>query len=309
MLHMVVVALSVALPALVAASGVADASSVGALQARAAQVGATVVVTGRQLHELAVGFEAASARVASAEAASEAATSALSAARARLGSAELAMRKVAVEEYTTGGLAGSSLAMFSSRGSVLGAREEYLSIASANQRQAVASMSEALALLAERRVAMRAATLAANGALEALVTRRQVLADRLAQENALLASDQNALVLARAQAAQAAALAAARAAAGPPASVSISLVAGSPSGSLAQDFARLRQCESGDDYQANTGNGYYGAYQFSLGTWQGLGYSGLPSQAPPSQQDQAAYRLYKQSGWSSWPACSAILGL
>ncbi|HEX4220197.1 MAG TPA: transglycosylase family protein [Acidimicrobiales bacterium] len=79
--------------------------------------------------------------------------------------------------------------------------------------------------------------------------------------------------------------------------------------SLSDDFARLRQCESGGDYADNTGNGYYGAYQFSESTWQGLGYSGLPSDASPAQQDQAAQQLQAQRGWSPWPSCSAQLGL
>jgi Transglycosylase-like domain len=75
------------------------------------------------------------------------------------------------------------------------------------------------------------------------------------------------------------------------------------------DFAELRECESGDNYSDNTGNGYYGAYQFSIETWQGLGYSGLPSDASPSLQDQAAEQLQARSGWGQWPACSAELGL
>jgi hypothetical protein len=75
------------------------------------------------------------------------------------------------------------------------------------------------------------------------------------------------------------------------------------------NWAALRECESGDDYSENTGNGYYGAYQFSEQTWQGLGYSGLPSDAAPSVQDQAAQQLQAQSGWGQWPACSAELGL
>ena len=90
-----------------------------------------------------------------------------------------------------------------------------------------------------------------------------------------------------------------------------SLVGGaSPaSAATAEDFAKLRQCESGGNYAINTGNGYYGAYQFDLRTWQGLGYSGRPDQAPPALQDEAAYRLYEQRGWSPWPACSRKLGL
>jgi hypothetical protein len=77
----------------------------------------------------------------------------------------------------------------------------------------------------------------------------------------------------------------------------------------ANDFARLRNCESGGRYATNTGNGYYGAYQFDLRTWQGLGYGGLPSSAAPAVQDQAAERLEAARGWSPWPACSAKLGL
>lgn len=59
------------------------------------------------------------------------------------------------------------------------------------------------------------------------------------------------------------------------------------SSNLSSWLLKLRQCESGGNYAENTGNGYYGAYQFSLGTWQRLGLSGLPSSAPPSVQDQA----------------------
>ena len=80
-------------------------------------------------------------------------------------------------------------------------------------------------------------------------------------------------------------------------------------GASAGDFAALRECESGDNYSENSGNGYYGAYQFSEETWQGLGYSGLPSDAAPPVQDQAAEQLQARSGWGQWPACSAELGL
>ena len=59
------------------------------------------------------------------------------------------------------------------------------------------------------------------------------------------------------------------------------------SGNLGSWLQALRQCESGGNYQDNTGNGYYGAYQFSLGTWARLGLNGVPSNAPPSVQDQA----------------------
>jgi hypothetical protein len=74
-------------------------------------------------------------------------------------------------------------------------------------------------------------------------------------------------------------------------------------------WEELRMCESGGDYSADTGNGYYGAYQFLLSTWEDLGFSGLPSNAPPAEQDQAAQELQARYGWGQWPACSAELGL
>jgi resuscitation-promoting factor RpfA len=74
-------------------------------------------------------------------------------------------------------------------------------------------------------------------------------------------------------------------------------------------WARLRQCESGGNYRISTGNGFYGAYQFHPRTWRGLGFPGLPHQAPPEMQDEAARKLQARSGWGQWPACSRRLGL
>jgi hypothetical protein len=71
----------------------------------------------------------------------------------------------------------------------------------------------------------------------------------------------------------------------------------------------LRECESGDNYATDTGNGYYGAYQFALSTWWAIGFSGMPNAAPPAVQDSAARTLQSRVGWSAWPACSAALGL
>ena len=76
----------------------------------------------------------------------------------------------------------------------------------------------------------------------------------------------------------------------------------------ADDWYRLRVCESGNNYAINTGNGYYGAYQFDLGTWRSVGGTGYPNQASPAVQDALALTLYRQRGWSPW-ACARILGL
>ena len=78
---------------------------------------------------------------------------------------------------------------------------------------------------------------------------------------------------------------------------------------LAESMAAIRSCESNNDYGANTGNGYYGAYQFSATTWSWLGYGGWPHEAPPSVQDEAAVALYNIYGWTPWPSCARMLGL
>jgi len=72
----------------------------------------------------------------------------------------------------------------------------------------------------------------------------------------------------------------------------------------------LRNCEAGGNYAANTGNGYYGAYQFSAPTWRSMntGYA-YAHEAPYWVQDDAARRLQERSGWGQWPACTRKLGL
>jgi peptidoglycan hydrolase-like protein with peptidoglycan-binding domain len=71
---------------------------------------------------------------------------------------------------------------------------------------------------------------------------------------------------------------------------------------------RLRNCESSNDYSINTGNGYYGAYQFNLSTWQSVGGQGYPNHASRSEQDARALILYRERGWQPW-TCAGILGL
>jgi uncharacterized protein YabE (DUF348 family) len=73
---------------------------------------------------------------------------------------------------------------------------------------------------------------------------------------------------------------------------------------------RLAQCESGGNWAINTGNGYYGGLQFSLGTWQAYGGSGLPSNASRETQIAIATKLRNASGgYGAWPGCAAALGL
>lgn len=84
------------------------------------------------------------------------------------------------------------------------------------------------------------------------------------------------------------------------------------SGSLATWLYALRMCESHGNYQDNTGNGYYGAYQFSLSTWHRIGYSGYPNEAPPSVQDEAIVKntnLSKGGLASQNPGCYRKTGI
>lgn len=72
-------------------------------------------------------------------------------------------------------------------------------------------------------------------------------------------------------------------------------------------WAALRNCESGGNYGTNTGNGFYGAYQFDLQTWRSMGGSGLPSAAPDWEQDARAKVLYQTRGSQPWPVCGRYL--
>lgn len=72
---------------------------------------------------------------------------------------------------------------------------------------------------------------------------------------------------------------------------------------------RLAGCESGGNWSINTGNGFYGGLQFTISSWQGVGGSGLPSDASREEQIMRGQMLQSRQGWGAWPACSAKLGL
>jgi TolA-binding protein len=76
----------------------------------------------------------------------------------------------------------------------------------------------------------------------------------------------------------------------------------------ADAWARLRNCESGGNYQAISPSGKYrGAYQFDLRTWESVGGSGDPIDASPEEQDLRARILYSRSGSRPWPVCGRYL--
>ena len=62
-------------------------------------------------------------------------------------------------------------------------------------------------------------------------------------------------------------------------------------------------CESGNNPATNTGNGYYGAFQFSLSTWYAAGGTGVPHQHSWSYQAVIAARWMLKAGDEQWPVC------
>ena len=86
--------------------------------------------------------------------------------------------------------------------------------------------------------------------------------------------------------------------------------AGTTGGEAGDDvWAKLAQCESGGNPATNTGNGFYGMYQFTLETWQSLGGTGYPHEADAATQTAMAKKLQAQAGWGQWPGCADKLGL
>lgn len=65
----------------------------------------------------------------------------------------------------------------------------------------------------------------------------------------------------------------------------------------------IAQCESGGNPATNTGNGFYGKYQFTLQTWASVGGSGNPAAASEAEQNKRAAMLYAREGSSPWPVC------
>ena len=71
----------------------------------------------------------------------------------------------------------------------------------------------------------------------------------------------------------------------------------------------LAQCESGGNWNINTGNGFSGGLQFTPSTWAAFGGQGDPTSASREQQIAVAEQVLAGQGWGAWPSCSAQLGL
>lgn len=74
-------------------------------------------------------------------------------------------------------------------------------------------------------------------------------------------------------------------------------------------WGALAQCECGGNPRCNTGNGFYGMYQFTAGTWHSVGGTGLPHENSAEEQTKRAQILQARAGWGQWPGCARKLGL
>lgn len=75
-------------------------------------------------------------------------------------------------------------------------------------------------------------------------------------------------------------------------------------------WLELAKCESGANLTRNSGNGYYGAYQFSQSTWEGFthGRFGPVLEAGWKVQTYVAYRIWLKQGWNGFPGCGRKMG-
>ena len=74
------------------------------------------------------------------------------------------------------------------------------------------------------------------------------------------------------------------------------------------NWSAIAACESGGNWAASTGNGFYGGLQFTEQTWLGYGggrYAPSANLATPAQQIAVAQRVVAGQGIGAWPVCGA----
>jgi resuscitation-promoting factor RpfC len=74
------------------------------------------------------------------------------------------------------------------------------------------------------------------------------------------------------------------------------------------DWDAIAECESGGNWAANTGNGFYGGLQFKPATWAANGGVGSPATATREQQIGVAENVLRSQGLRAWPKCGSAAG-
>ena len=80
-------------------------------------------------------------------------------------------------------------------------------------------------------------------------------------------------------------------------------IAATPANASSVNWDAIAKCESGGNWATNTGNGFYGGLQFTLGTWRANGGTGMPQNASREQQIAVAERVLATQGIHAWPVC------
>lgn len=83
-----------------------------------------------------------------------------------------------------------------------------------------------------------------------------------------------------------------------------SAAAPAPAASGGSQWDRIAACESGGNWNINTGNGYYGGLQFSQATWEGAGGTKYASRADLASRDQQI-AVASKLALSNWPTCGS----
>jgi Spy/CpxP family protein refolding chaperone len=81
-----------------------------------------------------------------------------------------------------------------------------------------------------------------------------------------------------------------------------------PSASAEPNWDAMAQCESGGNWSANTGNGFYGGLQFTPATWAANGGMGSPAEAGRDEQIRVARNVLRTQGLGAWPVCGGPVG-
>ncbi|WP_282088490.1 transglycosylase family protein [Streptomyces tendae] len=79
-----------------------------------------------------------------------------------------------------------------------------------------------------------------------------------------------------------------------------------------ETWDKVAACESTDDWDINTGNGYYGGLQFTQSTWEAFGgtrYAPRADLATKEEQIAVAEKVLDVQGPGAWPVCSERAGL
>lgn len=79
-----------------------------------------------------------------------------------------------------------------------------------------------------------------------------------------------------------------------------------------ETWDKVAACESTNDWDINTGNGYYGGLQFSQSTWEAFGGARFAPRADLATKDQqiaVAEKVLDGQGPGAWPVCSVRAGL